>query len=80
MPAAVDLWAKRPADLARVIFEVKGLSTGNAVAQCRATLSQLLEYRFFMELTRIGCASWSIARSPTVGERCLRVWELEFSS
>ena len=47
IPAAVDLWATRPGDLGRVIFEVKGLSGGNEVAQCRAALSQLLEYRFF---------------------------------
>lgn len=47
IPAAVDLWATRPGNLGRVIFEVKGLSGANEVAQCRAALSQLLEYRFF---------------------------------
>jgi hypothetical protein len=30
-----------------VIFEVKTLSNGNEISQCRAALSQLLEYRFF---------------------------------
>jgi hypothetical protein len=47
IPAAVDLWATRPGDLGRVIFEVKGLSDTNEIVQCRAALSQLLEYRFF---------------------------------
>ena len=31
----------------RVLFEVKTLSGSNEVHQCRAALSQLLEYRFF---------------------------------
>lgn len=43
----VDLWATRPGDSGRVIFEVKGLSDTNEIGQCRAALSQLLEYRFF---------------------------------
>ena len=30
-----------------MIFEVKGLTDANEIAQCRAALSQLLEYRFF---------------------------------
>ena len=47
IPAAVDLWATRPGDSGRVIFEVKGLSDTNEIGQCRAALSQLLEYRFF---------------------------------
>ena len=47
IPAAVDLWATHPCGSGRVIFEVKGLSDGNEISQCRAALSQLLEYRFF---------------------------------
>jgi hypothetical protein len=47
IPAAVDLWATQPNGSVRVIFEVKGLSEANEIAQCRAALSQLLEYRFF---------------------------------
>jgi hypothetical protein len=47
VPAALDLWGTRPGDSDRVIFEVKGLTDANEIAQCRAALSQLLEYRFF---------------------------------
>ena len=47
IPAALDLWATRPNGAGRVIFEVKGLTDANEIAQCRAALSQLLEYRFF---------------------------------
>jgi hypothetical protein len=47
IPAALDLWATRPGNAERVIFEVKGLTGTNEIAQCRAALSQLLEYRFF---------------------------------
>jgi hypothetical protein len=48
IPAALDLWATRPGDSGgRVIFEVKGLSHANEIGQCRAGLSQLIEYRFF---------------------------------
>ena len=47
IPAAIDLWATQLTGSGRVIFEVKGLSDANEVAQCRAGLSQLLEYRFF---------------------------------
>jgi hypothetical protein len=47
VPAALDLWGTRPGDSARVIFEVKGLTDANEIGQCRAALSQLLEYRFF---------------------------------
>jgi hypothetical protein len=47
IPAAVDLWATQPHGSSRVMFEVKGLSATNEVPQCRAALSQLLEYRFF---------------------------------
>ena len=47
IPAAVDLRAIRPDGRGRIIFEVKGLSDGNEIGQCRTALSQLLEYRFF---------------------------------
>jgi hypothetical protein len=47
IPAAVDLWATDPAATSRVIFEVKTLSGSNELDQCRAALSQLLEYKFF---------------------------------
>jgi hypothetical protein len=45
IPTAVDLWALNSDG--RVLFEVKTLSGSNEVHQCRAALSQLLEYRFF---------------------------------
>ncbi|RKH14335.1 hypothetical protein D7V97_03375 [Corallococcus sp. CA053C] len=47
MPGAVDLWARRPADTRRVIFEAKTLIGKNEVHQTRSALSQLLEYRHF---------------------------------
>ena len=56
VPAALDLWGPRPGGAGRVIFEVKGLTDANEIAQCRAALSQLLEYRFFMERMKINCA------------------------
>jgi hypothetical protein len=47
IPAAVDLWAMSSDGQGRVLFEVKTLSDANEVHQCRAALSQLLEYKFF---------------------------------
>ena len=47
IPSAIDLRTTNPCDGRRVIFEVKTLSGSNEVSQCRAALSQLLEYRFF---------------------------------
>jgi hypothetical protein len=47
IPAAVDLWALPPGRTHRTIFEVKSLSDENEIGQCRAGLSQLIEYRFF---------------------------------
>ncbi|MHA7631653.1 hypothetical protein [Corallococcus sp. M7] len=47
MPGAVDLWARRPGDTRRVIFEAKTLMGANEVHQTRSGLSQLLEYRHF---------------------------------
>jgi hypothetical protein len=47
IPSAIDLWATTADAKTRVIFEVKTLSNGNEISQCRAALSQLLEYRFF---------------------------------
>jgi hypothetical protein len=47
IPGAVDLWANSPDGSGRVIFEVKTQSGSNEIHQCRAALSQLLEYRFF---------------------------------
>src|SRR5206468_567128 len=47
IPAAVDLWGTMPDGTGRVLFEVKTLSGSNEVHQCRAALSQLLEYKFF---------------------------------
>lgn len=47
IPAAIDLSATRPGNSERVIFEVKSLSASNELGQCRAALSQLVEYRFF---------------------------------
>jgi hypothetical protein len=44
---AVDLWGTNPGGTGRVLFEVKTLSGSNEVHQCRAALSQLLEYKFF---------------------------------
>lgn len=56
IPSAIDLRATPPGQGARVIFEVKTLSGGNEASQCRAALSQLLEYRFFYgELTDCLC-------------------------
>jgi hypothetical protein len=46
VPAAIDMRAIRPG-LGQVIFEAKTITETNEVAQCRAGLSQLLEYRFF---------------------------------
>jgi hypothetical protein len=46
VPAAIDLRAIRPG-LGRVIFEAKTITETNEIDQCRAGLSQLLEYRFF---------------------------------
>lgn len=49
IPCAIDLWAVRPRDGRRVIFECKTLRAGGAPAelhQCRLGLAQLLEYRF----------------------------------
>jgi hypothetical protein len=45
IPAAVDLWARRSAN--RVIFEAKSIAATKELAQTRAGLAQLLEYRFF---------------------------------
>ena len=42
-----DLWARRPGDGRRVIFEAKTLRDGSESGQCRSGLAQLLEYRFF---------------------------------
>jgi hypothetical protein len=47
IPGGVDLWATSPTDGSRTIFEVKTLTEGTEVQQCRAAISQLLEYRFF---------------------------------
>ncbi|WP_199741886.1 hypothetical protein [Corallococcus sp. CA047B] len=47
VPTSVDLWARRPGDGARVIFEAKTLGADNEVPQTRYALSQLLEYRHF---------------------------------
>jgi len=47
IPAAVDLWARRPRDHKRVIFEAKTLGGANGNHQSRIALAQLLEYRFF---------------------------------
>jgi hypothetical protein len=47
IPGAIDLWARTPDRSARVIFEVKGLTDSSELAQCRAALAQLFEYRFF---------------------------------
>ena len=46
IPAAIDMRAIRPG-LGRVIFEAKTITETNEINQCRAALSQLLEYRFF---------------------------------
>ncbi|NNB86748.1 hypothetical protein [Corallococcus exiguus] len=45
---AIDLWARRPGDGQRVIFEAKTLGDGTEVHQTRSALSQLLEYRHFL--------------------------------
>jgi hypothetical protein len=45
IPAAVDLWARHN-DL-RVLFEAKTITRETELAQTRAALAQLLEYRFF---------------------------------
>ncbi len=47
IPSAIDLRATSPDGAHRVIFEVKTISASNELHQCRAALSQLLEYRFF---------------------------------
>jgi hypothetical protein len=47
IPSAIDLWARRPVDNVRLIFEAKTLNSKNEVSQTRSGLSQLLEYRFF---------------------------------
>jgi hypothetical protein len=52
IPAAVDLWARRPGDNIRVIFEAKTLSRRNHATQCRSALAQLLEYRFLFGCER----------------------------
>ena len=46
VPAAIDMRATYPG-LGRVIFEAKTITEANEIGQCRAGLSQLLEYRFF---------------------------------
>src|SRR5262249_42604835 len=46
VPAAIDMRAIRPG-FGRVIFEAKTIAETNEIDQCRAGLSQLLEYRFF---------------------------------
>ena len=47
IPSAVDLWARRPADNVRVIFEAKTVRVGSEGARIRSAIAQLLEYRFF---------------------------------
>jgi hypothetical protein len=46
VPAAIDMRATRPG-LGRVIFEAKTITEKAEISQCRAGLSQLLEYQFF---------------------------------
>lgn len=47
IPSSVDLWARRPGDRRRVIFEAKTISKENETHQVRIALAQLMEYRFF---------------------------------
>jgi hypothetical protein len=49
LAGAIDLWARRPSDQRRVIFECKSLALERPAAElarCRTGLAQLLEYRF----------------------------------
>jgi hypothetical protein len=47
VPAAIDLWASRPAGDTRVIFEAKTVRDSTETERMRSALAQLLEYRLF---------------------------------